>query len=75
MVFVAAPLMVVSGLTMAPAVTAAFPMLLRAFGGYQSARTIHFLTFVVLVLFVFVHVVMVAKSGLRRHIRAMTVGE
>lgn len=74
-VFVAAPLMVVSGLTMAPAVTAAFPMLLRAFGGYQSARTIHFLTFVVLVLFVFVHVVMVSKSGLRRHIRAMTVGE
>ena len=52
MVFVAAPLMVVTGLTMSPAVTAAFPFLLRLFGGYQSARTIHFFTFVALVLFV-----------------------
>jgi thiosulfate reductase cytochrome b subunit len=74
-VFVAAPLMVVTGLAMSPAVTAAFPILLRLFGGYQSARTIHFFTFIVLLLFVFVHVVMVIKSGFRRQIRAMTVGE
>ena len=74
-VFVAAPLMVVTGLTMSPAVTAAFPFLLRAFGGYQSARTLHFFAFVALLLFVFVHVVMVVKSGFRRQIRAMTVGE
>src|SRR5215471_1668509 len=40
-VFVAAPLMALTGLTMAPAVTAAFPWLLGLFGGYQSARTIH----------------------------------
>ena len=74
-VFVAAPLMVVTGLTMSPAVTAAFPILLRLFGGYQSARTIHFFAFVALLLFVIVHVVMVVKSGFRRQIRAMTVGE
>ena len=74
-VFVAAPLMVATGLTMAPAVTAAFPALLRLFGGYQSARTIHFFTFAALLLFVFVHVVMVARSGFKRQIRAMTVGE
>jgi len=74
-VFVAAPLMALTGLTMAPAVTAAFPWLLRVFGGYQSARTIHFVVFAALVLFVFVHVVMVAKSGFCRHIRAMTIGE
>lgn len=74
-VFVLAPLMVVSGLTMAPAVTAAFPFLLGLFGGYQSARTIHFFTFVALLLFVAVHLVMVVKSGFRRQIRAMTVGE
>ena len=74
-VFVAAPLMTISGLTMAPAVTASFPSLLRLFGGYQSARTIHFFTFVALLLFVFVHVGMVIKSGFRRQIRAMTVGE
>lgn len=73
--FVAAPLMVATGLTMAPAVTSAFPALLRLFGGYQSARTIHFFTSAALVLFVIVHVVMVIKSGFRRQIRAMTVGE
>ena len=67
--------MVVSGLTMSPAVTAAFPSLLGLFGGFQSARTIHFFTFVALLLFVAVHLVMVVKSGFRRQIRAMTVGE
>jgi thiosulfate reductase cytochrome b subunit len=74
-VFVAAPLMLVSGLTMAPAVTAALPFLLRLFGGYQSARTIHFASFVVLLLFVLVHVLMVVRSGFRLQMRAMTVGE
>jgi thiosulfate reductase cytochrome b subunit len=74
-VFVAAPLIVVTGLTMSPAVTAAFPFLLRLSGGYQSARTIHFFSFVALLAFVLVHVVMVVKSGFRRQIRAMTVGE
>jgi len=74
-VFVAAPLIVLTGLTMAPAVTAAFPWLLRVFGGYQSARTIHFAVFVALSLFVFVHVVMVARSGFWRQMRAMTIGE
>jgi thiosulfate reductase cytochrome b subunit len=73
-IFVAAPLMVATGLTMSPAVTAAFPVLLNLFGGYQSARTIHFFTSAVLVLFVIVHVVMVVRSGFRRQMRAMTVG-
>lgn len=74
-VFVAAPLIVVTGLTMSPAVTAAFPFLLRLFGGYQSARTIHFFSFVALLLFVLVHVVMVIMSGFRRQVRAITVGD
>ena len=75
MIFVAAPLMILTGLTMSPAVTSAFPILLQLFGGYQSARTIHFFTSAALVLFVIAHVVMVVKSGFRRQIRAMTLGE
>ena len=67
--------MVVTGLAMSPAVTAAFPFLLRLFGGYQSARTIHFFTFVALLLFVLVHVVMVVRSGFSRQMRAMHRGE
>jgi len=73
-VFVVAPLMVATGLTMSPAVTARFPSLLDVFGGYQSARTIHFFASAVLVLFVVVHVVMVIRSGFRRQMRAMTLG-
>jgi thiosulfate reductase cytochrome b subunit len=74
-VFVAAPLVVLTGLTMSPAITAWMPALLTIFGGYQSARTIHFFTFVVLVLFVLVHIAMVIASGFRRQIRAMTIGD
>src|SRR5580765_4025524 len=60
-VFVAAPVIALTGLTMSPAVTAAFPSLLRVFGGYQSARTVHFFAFVALTLFLIVHVVMVIR--------------
>jgi thiosulfate reductase cytochrome b subunit len=45
------------------------------FGGFQSARTIHFFTSLVLVLFVLVHLVMVIKSGFKRQMRAMTFGK
>ena len=73
-VFVAAPLVVLTGLTLSPTVTAAFPFLLTLFGGFQSARTIHFGTFAALVLFVLVHLVMVVASGFIRQIRGMTLG-
>ena len=74
-IFVAAPLMVLTGLAMSPAIGAAFNWLPRLFGGHQSARTIHFFAFVLLILFVLVHVVRVWASGFRRQMRAMTVGE
>ena len=73
--FIVVPLILVTGLAMSPAVTAALPVLLDIFGGYQSARTIHFFMFVALLLFVFVHIVMVIASGFRRQITAMTWGE
>ena len=74
-VFVAAPLMVLTGLAMSPAIGAALPWLPGLFGGYQSARTIHFFVFVWLVLFVLVHLVMVVASGFRKQMRAMTFPE
>ena len=73
-VFVALPLAVITGLAMSPTVTAAYPFLLTMFGGFQSARTLHFLTFVTLLLFSAVHVVMVIKSGFKRQMRGMTFG-
>ena len=74
-VFFALPLAVVTGLAMSPPVTAAYPFLSAIFGGFQSARTIHFFAFVVLVLFLLVHVVMIIKSGFKRQMRAMTFGK
>lgn len=74
MVFLVLPGAVLTGFTMSPAITAAHPWLLKLFGGYQSARTIHFLLAVVLVLFTAVHIVMVVKSGFKRQLRAMTLG-
>jgi len=74
-VFVALPLMVVTGLTMSPAVTAAYPVLLDIFGGSQSARTIHFFAFTALVLFLAVHVAMVVLTGFKRQMRAMILGD
>lgn len=73
-VLIALPLMTITGLAMSPAITAAYPRLLDLFGGSQSARTIHFFVFAVLVLFFIVHVAMVALSGFRRQMRAMTFG-
>jgi thiosulfate reductase cytochrome b subunit len=73
-VFIALPLMVATGLSMSPAITAAMPSLSGVFGGHQSARTIHFFAFAALTLFLLVHVLMVVKSGFRRQMRAMTIG-
>lgn len=73
-VLVAIPITVVSGLAMSPAIGAALPLLPRMFGGFQSARTVHFVAFVVLALFVVTHVVMVIVSGFRKQIRSMTWG-
>jgi thiosulfate reductase cytochrome b subunit len=73
-VFLGLPLMALTGWTMSPAMSAAYPFLPGMFGGTQSARTIHFFVFVALILFVVVHLVMVGLSGFKRQIRAMTLG-
>jgi len=73
-IYLAAPLMLLTGLTMSPAVTAAWPHLLDTFGGYQTARSVHFIVFVCLVLFICLHTAMVVVSGFRRQIRAMLSG-
>jgi thiosulfate reductase cytochrome b subunit len=73
-VFGLLPVMLLSGLTMSPAVTAAAPFLFDLFGGRQSARTIHFITANLLVLFVLVHIILVLLSGALNRLRAMITG-
>jgi thiosulfate reductase cytochrome b subunit len=62
-VFGLLPLMILTGVTMSPAITAAYPLLFSIFGGRQSARTIHFFAADVLVLFLLVHVIMAIRAG------------
>ena len=73
-VFGLLPVMVLTGLTMSPAVTAAMPFLFDLFGGRQSARTIHFIVANLLVLFVLVHVIQVIVTGLVNNMRSMITG-
>ncbi|HEX5228084.1 MAG TPA: cytochrome b/b6 domain-containing protein [Bryobacteraceae bacterium] len=68
------PLMIWTGLAMSPAITSVFPILVDSLGGHQSARTIHFFCAIALVLFLFVHVAMVASAGFVSHVRSMITG-
>lgn len=73
-VLVLLPLMLLTGLSMSPAMNAAWPWLLDLFGGRQSARTLHFISASLIVLFVLVHVAMVVASGAWNNLRSMITG-
>jgi thiosulfate reductase cytochrome b subunit len=68
------PVMVLTGMTMSPSLDAMFPWLLDLFGGRQSARSIHFISASLIVLFFVVHIVMVVLSGTWNNIRSMVTG-
>jgi Ni/Fe-hydrogenase b-type cytochrome subunit len=69
------PLMILTGLAMSPAMDAILPGLVELFGGRQSARTIHFISASLIVLFIIVHVVMVALAGPINEMRSMITGK
>lgn len=73
-VFVLAPLVILSGLTMSPWLNSALPWLTALFDGRQSARTIHFIVAFAFVAFVLIHVAMVLLVGPVNHLRAMITG-
>jgi thiosulfate reductase cytochrome b subunit len=73
-VIVAFPILALAGVTMSPAMDAAFPWLPALFGGRQSARTIHFILAFSLLGFVIVHIVMVVVSGFLDNIVSMITG-
>ena len=73
-VFVVAPLIVLTGLTMSPTIDTAFPWLLTIFGGRQAARTIHFIACFSFVGFIVIHVLEVILTGFFNNIRSMVTG-
>ncbi len=73
-IYIVAPLIVLTGLTMSPTMDAAIPQLLFVFGGRQTARTIHFLCAFAFVGFFIIHIVMVVLSGPLNNLRAIITG-
>jgi thiosulfate reductase cytochrome b subunit len=73
-IFVLMPLMIWTGLAMSFGFDAAFPLAVRLLGGHQTARSLHFLVTILLVLFLTVHVLMIMVAGFRSRMRAMITG-
>jgi thiosulfate reductase cytochrome b subunit len=73
-IFVLFPLIIWTGLAMSPAFASVFPASVSVLGGQQSARTIHFVVTVFLLLFLLVHIMMICLTGLRNRMRAMITG-
>ena len=75
LIFVFVPLMILTGIAQSPGLTAAIPALLDLFGGRQTARTLHTIGTVALLLFVLVHVLEVAAAGFFIKVRSMITGK
>jgi thiosulfate reductase cytochrome b subunit len=73
-VFLLFPAIVWTGLAMSFAVASVFPILATSLGGFQSARTLHFVLVNLLLLFIAVHLAMLVLVGFSNHVRAMITG-
>jgi len=72
--FVLFPLVILTGLCMSPGMNAVLPWLPEMFGGRQSARTVHFVVMVLLVLFFAVHMAMIVLAGPFNEVRSIVTG-
>ncbi|MDG3013842.1 molybdopterin-dependent oxidoreductase [Speluncibacter jeojiensis] len=73
-IFLLAPLQILTGAAQSPAVEARFPWYVRLWGGRQSARSLHFLGLAAFVGFVVVHLMMVFFWGWGQLNAAMVFG-
>lgn len=69
-----APLIVLTGLAMAPGIDAPAPLLVEWLGGRQSARSLHFIAATLLVFFFVVHIGALLAAGVWNHLRSMVTG-
>jgi thiosulfate reductase cytochrome b subunit len=68
------PLLILTGLTLAPAVDAAVPWLTALFGGRQFARTWHFTLMVLTIGYFATHLILVLATGFWNNMRSMITG-
>lgn len=73
-IFILAPLAILTGLAMSPAVVSRFPWYPKLFGNRQSARSGHFMVMVCYLVFIAIHVGLVAATGLVRNMNHIVMG-
>lgn len=73
-VFIFAPISIVAGTAMSPAMVNHFPWFPRMFGGRQGARSIHFLMMLCWIGFLIVHVTLVVLTGFERNMNHIVLG-
>ena len=74
-VFILAPLAILTGMCMSPAIENRFHWLPKLFGNRQGARSVHFLVMLSFFVFIIIHVSMVAYTGLIRNMNHITLGK
>ncbi len=73
-IFVAIPLIILTGMAMSPGLNAGLPWLVDMFGGRQSARSLHFIVAGALSVFFVVHIIMVLLANPIQLMRGMITG-
>ncbi|HVW78928.1 MAG TPA: molybdopterin-dependent oxidoreductase [Alloacidobacterium sp.] len=73
-IFIMAPLSILTGMAMSPALVNRWPGYARLFGGRQMARSIHFLMLSGFASFVVIHVTLVVMTGFRRNMNHIVLG-
>ncbi|MEO7486395.1 MAG: molybdopterin-dependent oxidoreductase [Ferruginibacter sp.] len=73
-VFILAPLAMLTGMAMSPAIENRFHWYPKLFGNRQSARSIHFLVMIAYSIFIVIHIALVAATGLVRNMNHITIG-
>ena len=69
-----APLSILTGMAMSPALVNRFPSYAEALRGRQAARSIHFLMLVGFIGFIIVHVTLVVLTGFARNMNHIVLG-
>ncbi|MEO8732736.1 MAG: molybdopterin-dependent oxidoreductase, partial [Flavobacteriales bacterium] len=73
-IFILAPLAMLTGMAMSPAIDNRFHWFPKLFGNRQSARSIHFLVMIAYCVFIVIHVSLVAATGLVRNMNHVVMG-
>lgn len=73
-VFILAPLQILTGVAMSPAIGGRFAWYPRLFGGRQSARSLHFIGLFVFIAFIVHHTALVIAHGLPESLAMIVLG-